>query len=330
MIDTDVSLFGVFAAGVSDVTYDREPISMDDGGTISLDWYPARQHEAQPGAKAQPIAIIIPGVCGSSQEHHVRSMAKILANEKAHKDRRYRVAVINYRGTGKTMLTSSRINGAHDTDDLNNIVQHIRRLDPGTPLVAIGFSLGANILTRYLGETKNESPFVAAVSICCPFDLEIAGRAVDARGFLNDNVFQPNLITAVKRAVRRNSEFIKTSDVGYDVDAILASKRMSEIDTLLMAKQCGYKNCWEYYRAASSVPHVDDIRTPYLAINALDDPVTPFGGIPVDKFTTNPFTALVLLKHGGHLGFFTGLKPQIWYLEPIREFFDVFAFRPEN
>ncbi|KAJ1942229.1 hypothetical protein GGF37_003205 [Kickxella alabastrina] len=306
----------------SEITYDRESMIMSDKGTMSLDWYPERR----PGAQCtRPIVILIPGVGGSSYEHHVRSMAKLLATG----NKKYRVAAMNYRGSGRTPLTSSKINGAHDTDDFGDIVQHIIKSYPNTLLVALGFSLGANILTRYLGELKDKSPLAAAVALCCPFDMEIAGRSLDAKSFLNDNVFQPNLVASIKRSVERNADLIRSSDVGYDVDAVMQTKRMSEIDSLLIAKKCGFKNCWDYYRAASSTQYIQYIRTPYLAINALDDPVTPYRGIPLDMFSQNPFTALVLARHGGHLGFFSGITPKIWYLEPIKEYFDVFAFKRE-
>ncbi|KAJ2346048.1 hypothetical protein GGH92_003774 [Coemansia sp. RSA 2673] len=54
----------------------------------------------------------------------------------------------------------------------------------------------------------------------------------------------------------------------------------------------------------------------------MDDPVTRYEGIPQAKFKSNPYIALALLKHGGHLGFFCGLRPKIWYMTPVTEFFD--------
>ncbi len=38
-------------------------------------------------------------------------------------------------------------------------------------LMAVGWSLGANILVTYLGEEKSDTPLVAAASLCNPFDL---------------------------------------------------------------------------------------------------------------------------------------------------------------
>ncbi len=40
--------------------------------------------------------------------------------------------------------------------------------------MGVGWSLGANILVRYLGEEKEKTPLKAAVSLCNPFDLVMA------------------------------------------------------------------------------------------------------------------------------------------------------------
>ena len=42
---------------------------------------------------------------------------------------------------------------------------------PNSMLMAVGWSLGANILVTYLGEEKANTPLVAAASLCNPFDL---------------------------------------------------------------------------------------------------------------------------------------------------------------
>ncbi|KAJ1801408.1 ATP-dependent DNA helicase chl1, partial [Coemansia sp. RSA 2523] len=163
----------------------------------------------------------------------------------------------------------------------------------------------------------------------CPYDTEVAGRALSAPGLLNDWLFQPNLMATVKRLLRRNIDVIKSSPLNYDIDAIMKASRMSEIDDLVTARTYGHKDCWAYYRAASSVEYVEKIRKPFLAINAEDDPVTPISGVPKDKFANNPCTALALVKHGGHIGFFTGvMSPKIWYLDPVAEFVSAVLDKP--
>ncbi|PIA13362.1 AB-hydrolase YheT [Coemansia reversa NRRL 1564] len=302
---------------LSNIKYERELREMSDGGTVSIDWYPGRSNSD--AESTQPIAIVIPGLGGSSYEYHIRSLAKHLAENSQSK---FSVAAINHRGSGRTPLTSSKLYNAYDTSDLHEIVQYISESFPRARLVCIGFSMGANILTRYMGEEGDHSKLSAAIVISCPFDMLIAGRALSTPGFLNDRLFQPSLMATLRRVLERNIDMIKTSKVGYNIDAVLKAKRVSDVDDHITAKAYGFSNCWEYYKAASSSTSVDEIRRPFLAISAADDPITPIEGVPVDKFKHNPNTALVIVKHGGHIGFFSGISPRIWFMQPVAEFFD--------
>ena len=47
----------------------------------------------------------------------------------------------------------------------------VKQRYPQSELLAAGWSLGANILVRYLGEEGAKCPISAAVSMCNPFDL---------------------------------------------------------------------------------------------------------------------------------------------------------------
>ncbi|KAJ2809542.1 hypothetical protein H4R20_000044 [Coemansia guatemalensis] len=307
--------------GLSNIKYERELREMSDGGTVSIDWYPGRSSSdgSSDAESTQPIAIVIPGLGGSSYEYHIRSLAKHLAESSRSK---IRVAAINHRGSGRTPLTSSKLYNAYDTSDLHEIVEYISESFPKSRIVCIGFSMGANILTRYMGEKGDQSKIAAATVISCPFDMLITGRALSTPGFLNDRLFQPSLMATLRRVLERNIDMIKTSEVGYDIDAVLKAKRVSDVDDLITAKAYGFSDCWEYYKAASSSSSVDAIRRPFLAINAADDPITLIEGVPVDKFKQNPNTALAIVRHGGHIGFFSGINPRIWFIQPVAEFFD--------
>ncbi|KAJ2713719.1 hypothetical protein H4R19_002105 [Coemansia spiralis] len=300
---------------LSDINYKRETLAMGDGGTVSLDWYPG-----VPGPDAetmQPIAVVVPGVGGSAYEYHIRALVKHLATGTRSN---LRVVVVNHRGSGRTPLTSARLYNAYDTRDVADVLGHLAQRFPRAPLVGVGVSMGGNLLTRYLGEAQERALLTAAVVVSCPFDMELAGRAIDRPGLLNDHLFQRQLVATLKRLLVRHRELLTTT--AFDFDAMMRCGRLSEIDTLVTAKLYGFKDCWEYYRAASSGPWVASIRRPFLAINALDDPMAPAAGIPMAAFAANPHTAAALLAHGGHIGFYAGLPPRIWFLEPVAEFLD--------
>ncbi|KAI8320541.1 AB-hydrolase YheT, partial [Martensiomyces pterosporus] len=298
----------------TDIKYDRETHIMSDRGTVSLDWYPSQCRDKH---DRTPIAIIMTGVGGSSREYCIRAIAKALADGPLC----YRAVVMNHRGSGRTPLTSPLFCSIHDTGDIREMALHMRMRYPNAPLVAVGLSLGANVLAKYLGEEGSSCPLAAAVTVGCPFDMTATGRLVDGDSLLSSYLVRPKLVNTLRRYLLSNEQGIQSGDTKYDMDGIRRARFMHEIGDLVPVMTLGMKNCWEYYDYASSSHVVDRICTPYLAINSLDDPVSAAEGVPVDKFRKNPNIALALVKYGGHLGFFTGMQPKIWYLKPVVEFF---------
>lgn len=68
--------------------------------------------------------------------------------------------------------TSSTRNSAGATDDLRCALLFLSHLvSPKTPLHGLGFSLGGNILSKYLGEEGDQSLLRTAVAVSNPWDL---------------------------------------------------------------------------------------------------------------------------------------------------------------
>ena len=58
------------------------------------------------------------------------------------------------------------------TDDLDLVVRTLIRTEKAKKFVAIGFSLGGNILMKYLGEKpERQKHFHVAASICQGYDI---------------------------------------------------------------------------------------------------------------------------------------------------------------
>ncbi|KAJ2797172.1 hypothetical protein H4R20_005280 [Coemansia guatemalensis] len=313
----------------SNVRYDRHILDLNDGGLVSLDWYPIRPIRKSSRAEDEtistipdpktPIVVIIPAGMSTSGEYYIRCLVKALYDKG-----RFRAVVLNHRGCCSTPLTTPRLLSGDYTGDLKETIAHIQSIAPGAPIGAIGFSVGANILTKYLGEQGENSNLAAAVTVGCLFDTTKSFNKMDEPSFFNDKAFQPHLTAAIRKYANQHREMILTGDAEFDFDAINKATRLKQLDTLLTSKAAGYDTCEEYYRAASSAPLVHSIATPYLAINSNDDPAVPVDAIPYEAIESNPWTALVTVDHGGHLAFFTGIFPKIWYINPALEFLGAF------
>ena len=64
-------------------------------------------------------------------------------------------------------LTSPLFYNAGATDDTRQALMYISHMYPDAPLLGLGFSLGSNVLTRYLAEEGDESLLQSACVLAC-------------------------------------------------------------------------------------------------------------------------------------------------------------------
>lgn len=64
-------------------------------------------------------------------------------------------------------LTSPQLYSSCHTDDLRQALLYISHRYPRAPLLGLGFSLGANVLTRYVAEEGENCRLVSACALAC-------------------------------------------------------------------------------------------------------------------------------------------------------------------
>lgn len=64
----------------------------------------------------------------------------------------YRAVCLNARGTGDTKLKTPVSFNPAKTEDCREAIRYLHDKYPSAPVFAIGYSLGANILTKYLAQ----------------------------------------------------------------------------------------------------------------------------------------------------------------------------------
>jgi predicted alpha/beta-fold hydrolase len=116
---------------------------MPDGGILSVDWSPKLSDKPlAPGSRPKPVVLILHGLTGGSHETYVQDIVLEV------KSRGYQAVVMNARGCADTELKSAQLYSGSYTDDVRRVSAYVKRKQPGSPVFAIGFSLGANILTK--------------------------------------------------------------------------------------------------------------------------------------------------------------------------------------
>ena len=96
-----------------------------------------------------------------------------------------------------------RIHTYGGTGDLSAMVDYLRDKYPGKKFVGVGFSLGANILLKYLGERpERQTYFLGAQSWCQGYDVNICVPYMNR--YLNGGKLFNVLITRKKKTEVRN------------------------------------------------------------------------------------------------------------------------------
>ncbi|CAK7202336.1 hypothetical protein SEUCBS139899_005059 [Sporothrix eucalyptigena] len=263
---------------------------------------------------SRPMLIVLHGLSGGSYEVYLRHcLAPLLDSD----DEPWEIAVVNSRGCAGSSITSGVLFNARATWDIRQVVLWARKTFPNRPLFGLGFSLGANILTNYVGEEGADCPLKAAVVVGNPFDLQVSNKMLQ-RSFLGASVYETVMGTNMKKLINRHREAI-INFTDLDLDRINKIKTLYEFDREVQCPTWGYPTEEAYYRDASSCDLLLDIRIPFLAIQAKDDPIAVEAAVPYGEFKANPYTVLCMTSLGGHLSWFEPGGGR-WHAKPVSHF----------
>eukprot|EP00268_Persea_americana_P027782 TRINITY_DN2705_c0_g1_i1.p1 TRINITY_DN2705_c0_g1~~TRINITY_DN2705_c0_g1_i1.p1 ORF type:complete len:365 (-),score=38.74 TRINITY_DN2705_c0_g1_i1:2623-3696(-) len=264
------TIFAAFCRSVPSVALRRECLRTRDEGAVALDWVSGDDRRLPPES---PLLILLPGLTGGSGDSYVRHM---LVRARS---RGWRVVVLNSRGCADSPVTTPQFYSATFTEDLRQVVKQIGSRYPKSNLYAIGWSLGANILVRYLGQESNASPLSGAVSLCNPFDLVLADEDF-RKGF--NIIYDKALGRALCKILKKHALLFEGMEGEYNIPLAANAKSVREFDEGLTRVSFGYKSVDDYYSTSSSSHSIKDVCTPLLCIQAANDPIAPARGIPRD------------------------------------------------
>ena len=289
----------------------RETLELPDGDATAVDW-PIKGDKLPETA---PLLVILHGLEGSAESSYARMLMHA-----AHKHG-WRSCVLHSRDCGDYRNRLPRRYHAGETNDIRYFLQQIRERGFAGPIFAVGYSLGGNILLKYLGETADNSPLSAAAAVCAPLDLHQCSDALNS-GF--SKFYQHYLIKRMKDSVTR--KFNKDT-AAFDWNNAMNAKTFAEFDDAVTAPLHGFEGMQDYYDRCSSGQFLKNIQLPTLIINSLDDPFMTPAVIPAEDQLSEQVT-IELARSGGHVGFVEGGTPwrPRFYLPPrIIEFLDRYS-----
>ncbi len=270
----------------------REELRLPDGDVTAVDWLVAGDELPT----TTPLLVILHGLEGSAESSYARMLLE------AAFDHGWRACVLHFRDCGDYTNLLPRRYHAGETNDLRYFINALHDSGDTGPLLAAGFSLGGNVLLKYLGESREDTPLRAACGVCVPLNLHECAKALNvglSRGY------QRYLLKRMKRSVARKFD---PHTAAFDWERAMKASTFADFDDAVTAPLHGFENGVDYYDKCSSMNFLGGIRRPSLIINALDDPFMTRDVIP-DADRLSEHVQLEVADHGGHVGFIDGGTP---------------------
>lgn len=279
-------------AGLERYPAERIRIELPDGSGDAL--WGVLQRPAEPRGRA--LVLLIHGLGGCEDSVYLqRSAAHFLACG-------HPVLRLNLRGAGPSRDHCAQQYHAGRSADLHAAVAALDPAWSADGLLAVGFSLGGNVLLKALGEWGTAAPFLAAASVSAPIDLAASCRRIMAP---RNAVYQRYLLGKLRRQAR----------------GLPTARTLYEFDDRFVAPRGGFAGADDYYARCSASRFLPAIGIPTLLIHAQDDPWIPAGIYTCIDWTRHPALTPLLPRGGGHVGFHARDAEAAWHDRAAERFF---------
>ena len=278
------TIFPALLRKVNGVNYERQRLELNDGDFLDLDW-------SRVGSKK--LIIALHGLEGNAGRPYIKAPIRLF-NKNG-----WDGLAINFRGCSGVPNRKLYAYHTGETNDLRFVLKNILEENIYDEIALIGFSLGGNVVLKYLGEESNSlsEKIKKAVTFSVPCDL--ASASVELAKWQN-TVYMKKFMDALKAKVK-HKEHMVTDD--FNLNQIYRSKTFIDFDNAFTAPAFGFRDAEDYWTQSSSKPFLKKIQIPYLIINASDDSFLSKECYPFEEAKRNPLCHLEVPNRGGHVGF---------------------------
>lgn len=274
------------------IHFSRERVSTPDGDFLDLDWV-KNGHSR--------LLIALHGLEGSSESKYIKGIVRAFSLEG------WDGLALNFRGCSGEPNLLTRAYHSGETGDLDFVLHYA--LQKGyTRIVVAGFSLGGNVLLKYLGEQGNHlhPKITHGITFSVPCDLAASSSKLDQ---WDNYIYRRRFMVRLRKKVRVKPDLLKMVSQPENL------KNFQQFDNAITAPIHGFQDAADYYHRSSSKAFLAGIRIPTLLVNARNDPFLTESCFPKDEAEASDCLYLETPQDGGHVGFHSVGNGNIYWSE---------------
>lgn len=279
----------------------RQRIELADGDFIDVDHVDAAGSD-------KPLVFLLHGLAGCSASPYILAMQHTLQMAG------YDSVAMNLRGCSGD---HNRLAVAYHSGCSADVEEVIATLmaQQARPLVVIGYSLGANVLIKWLTETRFRAQLRAAVSISNPFALDLCcAQMKSGMAYWYGRYFLRRLRTDLQRKQAAFEHQGQDREVERirQLGPLHGLQTLWDFDDAVTAPLHGFAGAEDYYQRCSSRQFIAATPVPTLVVHSHNDPIIPRHALPSPDQVSDQ-VSWEILPFGGHVGF--AMKGQNDWLE---------------
>jgi uncharacterized protein len=281
-------------------------VTTADGESLAL-------HEDSPAnvppssAHQSPTVLLIHGLAGSHKSGYVVRIGQGLLRAG------WRVLRLDMRGCGAGESWAYKPPHAGLTSDVRDALAFIADRFAPQQLALVGFSLGGNLVLKFLGELGRGEYTLPmerlglqyAISVSPPIDLSLAADLMEHGA---GRIYTAYFMKMLQHQLRGKLELWEAwREQAARVGESRVLRTIREFDDAYTAPLAGFDSAADYYQKSSGNQFLDSIKVPCDLLVAKDDPIVPYasyqGLSSGQRWLKQAPGRMFAMAHGGHLGF---------------------------
>lgn len=236
------------------------------------------------------VVVLLHGLTGCEESFYVLETARFLLSKGLN------VLRLNLRGAGPSRSTCEGHYCAGSSADLAAVLRHLPTALDGRPLTLVGYSLGGNVVLKFLAEHGAGGRVSCGIAVSPPIDLAAASTSMMAG---RNTIYHRWLLKRMAVEAGAGAALLSPAERS----AIAGARTVYEFDDRFVAPRNGFAGADDYYARCSALGMLHNIETPALLIHARNDPWIPAHSFENLDVAGMANVDLALVGGGGHVGF---------------------------